>query len=294
VARKREVEQIDTAREEVKAKFNLVSIAEQRTLLLRQLDAVKGEIEANEMKKATLDSQRAIMRARLASLPDELRQSQSINPNPSVQARKDRLAVLQQERARLATHYLPDSQVIQNVDREIAALTELLSKEAPTLVGAVTFQANPLKASFVQSIEESGVQIAGLAVSIQQLRGRIGEIEDQLKLLNEGEVRLKELERQRQIAEESYLAYVKRMEESLVAEELDRRRIVNISVLSPPVRAISPVYPKKLFIVGLSFPIGLLIGVSLALVVEYMSDVIRTPQDLVRMRGITYLGAFRT
>jgi uncharacterized protein involved in exopolysaccharide biosynthesis len=292
-ARKRLVEQIDAAREEIKARFNLVSTAEQRTMLLKQLDTVRNEIDANEAKRVALQAQQALMRGRLAALPDELRQSQSITPNPSVQARKDRLVLLQQERAKLSTHYLPESQVIRNVEREIVALTELLANEEPTLVGAITYQANPVKASFMQSIEEAGVQIAGLESSRQQRGARVREIEEQLRQINEGERQIRDLERERQIAEESYLTYVKRMEESLIVEELDRRRIANISVLSPPVRAIEAVYPRKLFIVALSFPAGLLIGVAMVFLVEYFNDVISTPRDLAGIRGVAYLGGFR-
>jgi uncharacterized protein involved in exopolysaccharide biosynthesis len=233
------------------------------------------------------------LQARLAAVPDEVRQSQTVTPNPVVQTRKERLTVLEHERARLLTLYTPDSPPVQNVEAQIATLAGLLAREPDTLVGAQTTQANPLKVGLRQSLEETRVQLSGLESTIDQLRTRLAGLEARLHEMNDGDRVLVGLEREHKLAEESYLAYRRRMEEGRMSEELDRRRIANITLLSAPVRPIEPVFPPKLRIVVASPLVGLLIALALALLLEYTSDVIRSPRDVAAVPGVVYLGTYR-
>jgi uncharacterized protein involved in exopolysaccharide biosynthesis len=95
------------------------------------------------------------------------------------------------------------------------------------------------------------------------------------------------------MAEESYLGYAKRVEEGRISDELDRRRVANVSLLSPPVASIEPVAPRKLLIMVLSLPVGLLLGVALALFAEYLGQAVSTPRDLAGIEGVAYLGTVR-
>lgn len=289
---RQQVSELEAAREEIKARWNLVSVVEQRSLILRQLDGVKSEIEAGAAKKAALQAQEQAMRARLDALPEQLRQSESISPNPVARFRRERLAMLEQERARRLTVFAPESQPMKSIDREIVELNELLAREAPT-EGSLTYQANPLKASFTQGIEQVRVEIAGLESSRRELIKRAASLEARLREINTGERQLRERDRQYQMAEESYLTYAKRGEEGRISDEFDRRRVANVTLLSPPVAPIEPVSPRKLLIMGLSLPVGLLLGVALALFMEYVGQVVRTPRDLARIEGVAYLGTVR-
>jgi uncharacterized protein involved in exopolysaccharide biosynthesis len=124
------------------------------------------------------------------------------------------------------------------------------------------------------------------------LRIQTAAIKEELERLNTGEYQLTVIEREREIAEQDYLTHVKRRTESNMSEELDQRRIVNVAVLSPPDRPIQPVYPRKLMMMGISAPIGLLLGIALVLFTGYLSDVISTPRDLAGIGGFAYLGTF--
>jgi uncharacterized protein involved in exopolysaccharide biosynthesis len=289
---KQKLQELETAREDAKSTWNLISVAEQRTLLLQQLQKLNNQIHDNETESKMLQARQASMRDQLKALPDELRQSREVRSNPLIQSLKERLTNLEQEYARLSTLYHPDLQRIKNLHQEIADLKRLLEKEDPTLVWLVTMQANPLKQDFAKNIQEVGVQIAGLEASNQQLHVQAAGIQEQLKRLNAGERQLVAIEREYQLAEQDYLSYVKRRAESLMAQELDRRRIVNVTVLSSPDRPIQPTAPRRLFMMGISFPLGALLGAALVLLAEYMNDVVATPRDLAGIGGLTYLGAF--
>jgi len=69
--------------------------------------------------------------------------------------------------------------------------------------------------------------------------------------------------------------------------------VANVTLLSPPVVPIEPVSPRKLLIMVLSLPVGLLLGVALALFVEYVGQAVSTPRDLAGIEGVAYLGTVR-
>lgn len=289
---KQQLNDIEGLRELVRTKWHLSAVANQRSLLLERLKDLESQIGANETEQAQVHKQLKSLQVRQKALPDELRRSQVVTHNPSVQSTKERIATLQQERAKLANRYTPESQLMQNIDSELDALKALLAQESLTVTGSTTSELNPLKQSFVQSIEQNNVKLAGLEAGVQRLRLQSAAVAKQLQLLNTGADQLEVIERDHKIAEQDYLAYMKRREEVRIAEELDRHRIANITLLSPPVRPIEPVYPRKLLIMGLSLPLGLLLSIALALLLEYTNDAINTHEDLDSVEGFTYLGTF--
>ncbi len=133
----------------------------------------------------------------------------------------------------------------------------------------------------------------GLDDLIAQNEAQIKQERRHLGLLAEAEERLLRLERERALAEKNYLAYAKRSEEANITEKMDLRRVSNIAVLAPPVLPVKPVAPKKMLIMALSIPVGLLIAVGIVLLREYLNDRVRTGRDLRALAGLDYLGRFR-
>jgi uncharacterized protein involved in exopolysaccharide biosynthesis len=97
---------------------------------------------------------------------------------------------------------------------------------------------------------------------------------------------------ERDVVEQEYLAYVRRRSEAQIDEELDMHRVANVAVLSPPVAGLTPVYPPKLLLMGISIAAGLVLGIGLALMMEWRSDVIHDPDELARIPDLPLLGVF--
>jgi len=288
-----QLKSLEEARLEVRARRNLSAVAEQRSLLLKQLSELDTHLAANESEMAMMRERQALMRSRLDSLAEDVRSSDIATANPSIPAIRERLTELQLERAKLASRYLPGSQVIRKVEEEIADLERRLSELEPTILGSVTSVVNPLKQHFREQIEQIDVQVAGLEARSARQRQQAATLSRILEALNPAEDELEALERERKRAEQSYLTYAGRREEARISEELDLRRVANVSVLSPPARPIEPVYPRKLLLIGLTLPLGLLLGIALALALEYMKDAVESERDLESIEGVRYLGTFR-
>jgi uncharacterized protein involved in exopolysaccharide biosynthesis len=133
----------------------------------------------------------------------------------------------------------------------------------------------------------------GLESLLRELRRNALSIEAELEQLNLGEKVLDALERERQVALQSFQAYSRRREEARVSEQLDLLSVSNIVVLSRPERPIESVYPRKLLIMVIALPFSLVLGLGLALLLEYTNDRVRDTRDLRSLAGLTLLGRLR-
>jgi uncharacterized protein involved in exopolysaccharide biosynthesis len=189
--------------------------------------------------------------------------------------------------------YQADAPPILNLNEEISGLEALLNEEEETHFDSITTETHPVRRGFAKDIEELSVKIAGLDASKAELDSMVADLRKTLDRLAAGEDRLDDILRQRQVAEQSYYAYSERMEDARISEELDHLGMANIAVLSPPSHPIKPVYPRKLLITILSIPVGLFLGIGLALLLEYFKENIESKQDLMGLDGVSYLGSFR-
>ncbi len=287
------LEELQGLRDEVKAKWSLSSINEQRSLLLREVDNLNAQIQTNNAEMAGFGKQQTLMAVRLNDLPDRVSATQVQIQNPSIQSINDRIITLELERAKLSSRYLADAEPVKKVGDEIRDLQALLKAEEPTLLGSASSEVNPLRQNFTEGVEQNRIKIAGLQAKNRKLESAAGRLNEQLQGLNSGEDQMESLDRDYKIAQENYSDYAKRVEEGRISDELDLARVSNVSILSPASVSLEPVYPRKLLLLGVALGLGLVMGIALALLLEYMDDKIRKPQDIAALGNLRVLGTFR-
>ncbi|MBN2241517.1 MAG: hypothetical protein JW793_02410 [Acidobacteria bacterium] len=261
--------QLEAERNDVKEKWNLFSVADQRSLLLKELMELQTEMDLLAGERAMYRNQQAAMRARMDALADSMNRSETVGPNPTIQQYKDQIAYLHLEKSKLLSRFTPESQTISDIDAQISALTELLQKEEPTQVTAKVTEPNPLKREFQDNIENLDVTISGLNAKIGQIQSSTAEIERTLNALNSGEDALEKINRERGLAEAAYVASARRLQEAEISNELDRNRVTNVTILSPPMKPIKPFAPRRLTILGIAFPASIFLAIGVVLFMHY-------------------------
>ncbi|HVN78507.1 MAG TPA: GNVR domain-containing protein, partial [Terriglobia bacterium] len=141
-----------------------------------------------------------------------------------------------------------------------------------TQVAAHVEESNPLKREFQQSIEQLDVKIAGLDAKINEIRLPVAKIENILKRLNSGEDQLEKANREQRLAEEIYVGSARRLEAARISNELDQDRAVNVAILSPPIKPLEPVSPRRLLMLVLSLPAGALLAIGFVLFMHYAQN----------------------
>ena len=236
----------------LRAQYKLSSIAEERVRLLARLHELYAEIQTDQRDLALLPHPDP------EAKPAE--RGELSASNPSTTLIKDRITQQRMRRMEMLSQFQPESEQVRNLDAEIAAL----------------------ESSFLSALTRRIAIKREQAVAIERRMSDINVAEDKINTL----------ERQRALAVQNYNDYAHRWEESRISTELDRRRVANISVLSPPTLPLRPVSPARRLIMLLSIPAGLLLGIAVTVLLQALSDKIRRPSDLSAIDGLAYLGTF--
>jgi uncharacterized protein involved in exopolysaccharide biosynthesis len=283
------LDELAQKRAALRKEWNLSEPTQQRTLLLQRLSTLNTESTEVQAQEVQLNSQLSALISQVGSLPGLVAKEQTVARNPTIASVNERIASLLVDRAKVASRYTPDSESVRNIDREIADLQTVLKQQGPTVLASVTQQANPSATDMRKDIERIKAQIQGLQERARELRQPAVEIQASLHRLDTGADELERLAQDYQVTESEYLDYQKRLEEARMSDELDSRRLTNVTIFAGPDLPIEPVSPRKLFIMGIALPVWLLLGLVMAAVMESMEDRLRTPEDWTALQ-IPWLG----
>jgi uncharacterized protein involved in exopolysaccharide biosynthesis len=265
---------------------------EQKALLLRQIQERAAARDQARSRAQMLVRQQSAAQALMTTLPERLAVSQVETRAAALDQVRARLTELETQRAHLLTSYKEGAAPVQALETEIAALRELMAGYSRPEVGSVTTQLNPLRQQLQQTINQDMVTQEGVTADIVAQGQQVTELQASLRRLEAADARLIELERDRVIAEQNYLGAVKRLTEAEVSSELDLSRISNVSVAMRPSASLQPVYPRKLLIMLVALPLGLMLGLGLAIALEWTSDTLHDAEDVEAALDLACLGTF--
>ncbi len=287
---KRRLAELQQARSGIRSRWNLTSPEEQRSLYLKQLNTIETEIVQNSAEIERFEKQRELMASRIPEMPELEKKEETIATNPSIQSIKDRITTLRMERSKVGSRYQPTSEVIKKMDTEIADLEGALAKENATILNSVVSESNQMRRRFTNNIDEDIVFSGGLKQRNKYLQEPASELTKRMREIDRGLDNLTPTEREYKRAEQEYLAYAKRFEEARLSEELDDLRVANVAVIGSPETPLKPVYPRKLFLMGIAMPVSLLLGVALCALLETTEDRITDEESALGLSDLDYLG----
>ncbi|WP_321471616.1 Wzz/FepE/Etk N-terminal domain-containing protein [uncultured Paludibaculum sp.] len=286
----KQLEALQRTRATVRARWNISSPDEERSLYLKQLNGLQAELVQSGAELARLTQQKDSMQQRSQGMPEMMKKEQVVAPNPAILTVKDRLTALKVERAKLASRYLPDSEMLKKFDSEITDLESALASEQATIVNSVTTETNPTRREFQAGIELQSVQIAGIKGKTDFLRAPVAQLSNDVKNIDRGADEVAKVNREYHRAEENYLFYAKRLEEAQMSEVLDSQRVANVVVVETPETPILPVAPKKQFLLGIAMAVSLVLGIALSAFLETTDDRIMGERSILEMDDFAYLG----
>jgi len=172
------------------------------------------------------------------------------------------------ERDRLLKIYTPQSNEIKAIDYQLANLRKQKA--------------------------ESLLNIANMELSLatnrkNSLMAEIAAENKKLEDINSKTLELSQLERQKDLIEQNYKIYKKKAEELRISDDLDARRISSIKIATPAIPPLTPVYPKKGFIIGASAILGLFLSFGFSAIREFFNHTFRDDDDVVSVLGVPLL-----
>ena len=247
--------------ETFKERNRVFSFEEQRTNLIEQMGSLDASLRSAQGQISELEQKIAFTRS----------VKWSIDTPPEL---KTQLVTLQQKERELLEKYTETSRAVQLVRGEIQAARNGIKKSLEDL--------RQLELGKLEG------ELTVARARMNSLRSQLGHAQGELRALEARGRELQDLKREASQQEQNYKTYAKKFEESLIMDDMDRRKMVAISVVE---KAMPPAGPKKQKLtkgqmIGAGFLGGLAAGVGLAMLLEFTASVMTTPRSAERRLGL--------
>jgi polysaccharide chain length determinant protein (PEP-CTERM system associated) len=258
------------------------------TTLNTQLDAVTQAISRMEQNKAYAES---LMSIQMQNQPQTTEHG-GLGP----QGQQAELQQLQTEEAELTARYTDDYPDVVSVRRKIAELkAKIAATPPPSTTAAAT---TPAKTTDPVNVQQFRLQVKAMDQEIAQKKKDQAAIQAQLHLYQERvasspevEEEYKSITRDNQTAQAFYDDLLNKMNQSKMATDLEKRQQgEQFRVMDEPNLPEAPAYPKRAVFVGGGLGMGLVLGLLIVALLEYLDTAVRSERDIWAFTKLPTLG----
>jgi len=174
--------------------------------------------------------------------------------------------------------------------REAAELAELSRGGSGS--GAIrSLSVNPVYQSIQTQLNQSEVEIAALRGAVSQHEQEIARLNTFVDSAPEVEQEYSRLNRDYDVIKAQYESLVRRLEQARVSDSAAQSGVVRFEVIEPPHAALEPVWPNRKLLTVVVLLFGLLCGVAVALIPQFLRPTFDDPKTLSNLTGLPVLGA---
>jgi uncharacterized protein involved in exopolysaccharide biosynthesis len=263
------------------------SHAQQRNLLLTRWEGANTALKTTQSRIVELETKLAFLKGQMPSIAENT--PVSAEPGAPIDTAKSRLLTLRLREQELLNKYKDEHPSVIGIRKEIQEAEVFLrevSRSSRVVVGKNMLHQD-IKREMVQTEAELHAQESKIAVLEQQL----AQVNTELQALAGKEKELSDLERERARSENNYQVYATKLEETRLLDEMDRQKIVNISMVQVATVPAEPVKPRKRLHIALGALFGAFVAVGLAFFREYIGQGLSTPESTERRLGLPVLVA---
>jgi len=241
----------------------IVQLSENQTITVERLADLNRrliEAETDRIRAETL--YRLSREGEVEALPPVL-------ADPQVQALNARLAELRQELAQLNVEYQPTHPRVARVREQIAEAERQLALAKRRILANI-------EAEYKAAVRRE-----------RDLRAALEQQRAETLRQNERAIELSLRKREVEVTTQLYEGLLEKLNDVKLLSTLTT---TNVQILDKAEVPLRPARPRKLFNIGLSVLVGLVLGVGLALFVEYLDNTVKSAEDVDRLLGLPVLG----
>jgi uncharacterized protein involved in exopolysaccharide biosynthesis len=253
-----------------------------------------------DLKAAAAETQAQIAETekRIASLkelekntPERLVTEKRTSDNPQLlQDMKGTLLQLQLQRDQLLAKYQPSYRPVQDINEKIADTQASIAQEESKPLREETTNQNTAYEWIRTERAKSEAELQGLLGRQSADSSILSSDNQNLHTLNVSAIQQQDLLRQAKTAESNYLLYLQKREEARISEELDARKILNVTVVqSAAVPTIHVHQRTKFALIGLIA--ALLLSLAVVLVSDFFDPRFRSLHELAATLDVPVLAA---
>jgi len=265
---KARVQESSEALQNYRVRAGIMGLQEQRQITAQKImDFNKQYLEA-QAQRLSVEAKLGELQ-RVASDRSGAQTIFTVADSALIQKLKQEASELETSKAKLSKTYKEKHPEILKVDAQIEQVSLKIDAEIKTMLRAVQTEFRVARAR-----EET-------------LLGNVNRLRAEAQELNQKEIQYLNLQRDSDSNQQLYEAVLKRLKETGVTGGLETN---NVSVIEDASVPRTPVRPRKTINLAISVLVGLVVGVGVALVIEYFDTTVKTPDDVERYLGLPVIG----
>jgi uncharacterized protein involved in exopolysaccharide biosynthesis len=249
-----------------KRKHGVISFDEQKSALLAQRSALDVNLRTTQNQISELEHKIAFIK------------SPQWSTDTQPEARTQLLA-LQQREQELLQKYAESSRMVQNIRKEMQVVRDVAQGNSENIRNV--------------EISKTMGELTVLRAKADGLRRDLGHIDGEVRTLDAQGNELQNIKRDAAQQERNYQTYTQKLEESLILDDMDRQKMVAISVIEKATDTMTPKksrFSKKILIL-MGLIGGGFAGLALAFLLEFLSPGMTTPFSAERRLSLPVMVA---
>lgn len=269
----------------------LVDAAEQKQLVLQQLSSFEAEWEQAQAGSYAAKMRAVALQHEEEQTPDrQTIQVQTIDNAQLLSSLESTLLSLELKHSEMLVKYSPAYPPVQEVERQLAATRQAIAAAEKSPVQQVTSARIPAQDWMATELAKARTDRAELDAEASAKARVVRHYQTVAHQLDVQGAAQEDLIRDVKTAQDNYLLYLRKREESRISDALDNRRIVNVSIAeAATVPALATLHLGWLLIGG--FFLGGTISMGAAYAVDEMDPRFRTPEELRRYLDMKVLAS---
>ena len=251
-----------------KQKHRVFSLGEQRTLLLRQRTDLDSALKTAETQVRELERKLSSLKSQMRKVSENVPLYTETERYKIVDDAKTQLLTLQLREQELIHKYHEDSPLVLNVRKEMKIVKDFIKEQEEDLKGKVRTGQNIVYQEVEKEMIKTQADLSSQEAKSANLRQQIAQTDGEIRSLDLRENELENLKREMSTNERNYKAYLEKLEEARISEDLNRQKMANISVIQLATVPPKPIKPKKALNIALGIILGALSGLGLAFLVS--------------------------
>ncbi len=286
---RRRLEAAEQELETFRQTHRLYDLEQQRELLLTQRQALDGDLKATESRIEETAKRLEALREQASNIDETVPLFAENQRDPVVDNAKSRLLDLRLRENQLRAKYLDSSKLVQDVREQIALVEDFLAKTRDEVSTRTQSGKNQVHQELMLDIVRAEAEHESLVAKRRAVQQQIARVNDDLAQLDPWQNELNQLVRDVANNQSNYKAYLAKLEDAKVSEELNRNKVVNVSVIEPATVPLRPATPQKTLNLAFGIVFGLAAGLGLVFVRDQLRPRLLTVDNAEQATGLPVL-----
>jgi uncharacterized protein involved in exopolysaccharide biosynthesis len=264
----------------------IVSIDEEVSKKITSLATFESSLEEAKNRMATTVATNEEIRSQLKEQSQSLKASSNVSDDPLVRQLKSELAERQVALSAVVDKLTPAHPRRIALEREISETRAMLDEQLAVLLKEQSSTVNVVQQELLKKLVLGETDLETYRAAEEHLSQLVARYKGELQGYSDQQLDLARLELDVAVAESTHRFMKQAHDEARIREA---ESFQEIRVISPAKAPVYPERPVKIYYAGVAFGLALVLGIAIALLLEYLNFTLRTTSDAEKALGLPLL-----